>query len=303
MPRITITCPHCGISKEVAFQQIPENSTNIKCQNCQQTFPMPEQPQPEPQQTDTTNLDVDTIPTDAKFCSTCGKKVHLKAEICPKCGVRLPPPANSINKVALLLTTVFLGGIGGHRFYQRKYLLGTLYLLFFWTYIPTLVSWIEFIIYACKSEASLQEKYPEVSGSGPILVMVIGFFGIAMIGILAAIAIPQFSAYRMKAYNATAQHDLTACRTEVESYRATNSTYPTQPDQLQCTTSKNVALYYLPLGPDEYQLISYHDQGDKAFLRHSSSQEIEEDTQEEIEGFVKDNFGPDALGLSFRFLQ
>lgn len=50
---------------------------------------------------------------------------------------------------------------------------------------------------------------------------------VAIIGILAAIAIPQFSAYRQKAYNAAAQSDLKNTKTGMEAFMADNQSYPT----------------------------------------------------------------------------
>jgi len=49
---------------------------------------------------------------------------------------------------------------------------------------------------------------------------------VAIIGILAAIAIPQFSAYRQKAYNSAALSDLKNAKTALESYYADNQHYP-----------------------------------------------------------------------------
>ena len=49
---------------------------------------------------------------------------------------------------------------------------------------------------------------------------------VAIIGILAAIAIPQFSAYRAKAYNSAAQSDLKNFKTNLEAYYADNTFYP-----------------------------------------------------------------------------
>lgn len=49
---------------------------------------------------------------------------------------------------------------------------------------------------------------------------------IAIIGILAAIAIPQFAKYRRKAYNSAALSDLKNVRTEVEAYYADHDNYP-----------------------------------------------------------------------------
>ena len=135
---------------------------------------------------------------DDKFCSSCGEIIKKKAVICPKCGVRQQA---ELSKVALLLLTFFLGGIGGHKFYTGKYLQGALYFVFFWTGIPGLIALVEFIIYACTSKEKLQEKYKPGGSIALILIIVfVGFmFFIAVIGILAAIAIPNFIAYRNRA--------------------------------------------------------------------------------------------------------
>ena len=49
---------------------------------------------------------------------------------------------------------------------------------------------------------------------------------VAIIGILAAIAIPQFSSYRQKAYNSAAQSDLKNSKTTLEAAFADNQNYP-----------------------------------------------------------------------------
>lgn len=49
---------------------------------------------------------------------------------------------------------------------------------------------------------------------------------VAIIGILAAIAIPQFSKYRVRAYNSAAQSDLRNVQTAFESYFADYQEYP-----------------------------------------------------------------------------
>lgn len=49
---------------------------------------------------------------------------------------------------------------------------------------------------------------------------------IAIIGILAAIAIPQFAAYRAKGYNSGALADSRNLRTDLESYYAEWDVYP-----------------------------------------------------------------------------
>lgn len=50
---------------------------------------------------------------------------------------------------------------------------------------------------------------------------------VAIIGILAAIAIPQFASYRQKAFDSAAQSDLKTMRTELEGYFTDNFEYPT----------------------------------------------------------------------------
>jgi len=49
---------------------------------------------------------------------------------------------------------------------------------------------------------------------------------VAIIGILAAIAVPQFSNYRQKTYNASAQADLHNARLGLESFYGDHQLYP-----------------------------------------------------------------------------
>ena len=51
---------------------------------------------------------------------------------------------------------------------------------------------------------------------------------VAIIGILAAIAIPQFASYRQKAFDSAAQSDLKNAKTDLESQYADNFYYPAQ---------------------------------------------------------------------------
>ncbi len=55
---------------------------------------------------------------------------------------------------------------------------------------------------------------------------------VAIIGILAAIAIPQFMAYRQKAYNSAAQSDLRNLKTGMEAFQSDNQQYPDTINQL-----------------------------------------------------------------------
>ena len=98
-----------------------------------------------------------------KFCKNCGEKIDAKAEICPKCGVRQEYPQAGKNKVVAGLLAIFLGGLGVHKFYLGKPVSGILYLLFFifffWTFIPSIIAFIEGIIYLTMSDEAFNAKY------------------------------------------------------------------------------------------------------------------------------------------------
>lgn len=104
---------------------------------------------------------------DEKFCSDCGGVISLKAEICPKCGVRQTAKPNSLggtapngkSKIAAALLAVFLGGFGVHKFYLGQIGLGFIYLLFFWTAIPAIIAFVEFIILLTMSDEAFNNKY------------------------------------------------------------------------------------------------------------------------------------------------
>ena len=103
-----------------------------------------------------------TKAVDEKFCTDCGQTIKAKAEICPKCGVRqLPPPFSEKSRLATALLALFLGGLGGHRFYLGHVGLGFLYLLFCWTLVPSMVAFIEFIYFLIMSDAAFNQKYGE----------------------------------------------------------------------------------------------------------------------------------------------
>lgn len=69
--------------------------------------------------------------------------------------------------------------------------------------------------------SSLPSKYSDQSGFTLIELLVV----VAVIGVLAAIAIPQFSAYRLRASNSAAQTDLKNAITAQEAFFVTYSGY------------------------------------------------------------------------------
>ena len=63
------------------------------------------------------------------------------------------------NKLIAALLAILLGGLGIHKFYLHKPLQGVLYILFCWTFIPTIISFIEGVVYLCISESKFQKCY------------------------------------------------------------------------------------------------------------------------------------------------
>jgi len=64
---------------------------------------------------------------------------------------------------------------------------------------------------------------------------------VAIIGILAAIAIPQFAAYRERGYIASMQSDANSIRNAEEAYYADKSTYTTSTGDLSAYGLKNLS--------------------------------------------------------------
>ena len=93
---------------------------------------------------------------------------------------------------------------------------------------------------------------------------------IAIIGILAAIAIPQFSAYRKRSYNASANADLRNAATAQEAYFVDESTYSSAVGPLQGAsyglyTTDNVTVIVMDADTDGYTMTALHSSGDKTY--------------------------------------
>jgi TM2 domain-containing membrane protein YozV len=93
------------------------------------------------------------------FCQGCGKQMHNTARSCPSCGAVSAARKSDKTKWIAALLAFFLGGLGVHRFYLGNAVIGILYLLFCWTFIPAIIAFCEFIYFLAVSEESFDRKY------------------------------------------------------------------------------------------------------------------------------------------------
>jgi TM2 domain-containing membrane protein YozV len=118
-----------------------------------------------------------TVTTETNIkCPYCAEVIAAAAKKCKHCGefldetlqyARMPTSRstdlsvapNGKTKVAAGLLAIFLGGIGMHKFYLGRVGQGIVYFLFCWTFIPSLIGFIEGIIYLTMSEQAFAEKY------------------------------------------------------------------------------------------------------------------------------------------------
>lgn len=63
------------------------------------------------------------------------------------------------SKTTAGVLALFLGGLGAHKFYLGQNVLGVIYFLFCWTYIPALIGLVEAIIYFTMNDDQFHMKY------------------------------------------------------------------------------------------------------------------------------------------------
>ena len=80
------------------------------------------------------------------YCRGCGKQIHKTAPTCPSCGALQVTELNESGalrtQTAAGLWCLFLGQFGAHWFYLRRTVPGILSLLFFWTWIPAIIAFV-----------------------------------------------------------------------------------------------------------------------------------------------------------------
>lgn len=63
------------------------------------------------------------------------------------------------SKIAAGLLAIFLGTVGVHKFYLGRIGMGIIYILFSWTGIPSILGFIEGIVYLWTSDENFQLKH------------------------------------------------------------------------------------------------------------------------------------------------
>ena len=165
-------------------------------------------------------------------CGACGKTLHVTAPICPHCGASQRSRGYK-SKLAAGLLAIFLGGFGIHRFYLGQWW-GVFYLLLFWIMLPGLISLIEGIVFLVTNQESWDKRHndgkPNLGGEGSvglvIALVAAVFIGIMTIGILAAIAIPAYHDYTIRAKVAGAEAAVRGVQGAVEQYVINEGAYP-----------------------------------------------------------------------------
>ncbi len=138
---------------------------------------------------------------DTVFCRSCGASIPADATKCPACGATQIPEAGR-SKIAAGFFAFFLGSLGIHRFYLGQWW-GIFYIPLSLLYISNIISFFEAIVFWCTSKERWNEKYghlpPASGGLIAVLIIVPIFMSIFVIGILAAIALPAYQDYTVRA--------------------------------------------------------------------------------------------------------
>lgn len=107
------------------------------------------------------------------ICSQCGAPLNSDSIKCKYCGTdnihllsseqaakhKIKKSLKAKNKIIAGLLAIFLGTFGIHKFYLQNKSQGILYLLFFWTGIPTILGLIEGIRYLVMRDTVFYTNY------------------------------------------------------------------------------------------------------------------------------------------------
>lgn len=135
-----IVCPYCGGKKATQI-----NDHEYNCEYCGSTFKV-EPPKPAP---------VSQPPVAPQPAP-----LYHQPQPAPLYQQNFTPTVSSKSRIVAALFAFFLGTFGAHHFYLGNSKKGVIYLLFFWTYIPTIVALIEAVGFLLQSDEEFARKYP-----------------------------------------------------------------------------------------------------------------------------------------------
>lgn len=100
-------------------------------------------------------------------CPQCHYALNLSSVSCPKCqcaqGLEalsgIDPQLRFKSQKLTIWFSLLLGSFGIHKFYLGQYLYGICYLIFCWTFIPTLLGWFDAFRTFKMSSFSFNRRY------------------------------------------------------------------------------------------------------------------------------------------------
>lgn len=102
-------------------------------------------------------------------CPYCKEDIQELAVKCKHCGSMLntlhnQPSSQEKSKIGVGLLALLLGGLGIHKFYLGSWGWGIVYIVFVFTYIPSIVALVEAIRYFTLDEDDFQQKARNLKG-------------------------------------------------------------------------------------------------------------------------------------------
>ena len=140
-----IKCPQCGGNR---FNESGNNS--YRCIYCGATFTS----KANTEQESTSPVQTPPSPPNINVNINTGQEQHTRPNIPSYQAYR-----GDKSRTTAGILAIILGDFGAHHFYLRRPGLGILYLIFFWTWIPSIIGLIEGITYLCMRDRDFDQKY------------------------------------------------------------------------------------------------------------------------------------------------
>jgi len=204
-------------------------------------------------------------------CKGCKTEIHADAIICPHCGFSQRIRSYKSKNVAGIMAFL-LGGLGVHRFYLGQWW-GIFYLLLIWTFIPMLIALIEAIYFWSCNQAKWDNKHNEgkpaaanEKSGGVIIVLVIvvgGFLAVAFLGILAAVSIPAYQDYTIRAKVNAALVETSSLKYQITEHYINNDRLPSSNVELAYEGSTEISGGHLvTINPNGGFTIRFNDESE-----------------------------------------